>query len=49
MQQWSRVLILLAMLVTAYLLVLAWQKDYGSQANPPVVASAPATAVNSSG
>ena len=41
MQQWSRVLILLAMLVTAYLLVLAWQKDYGSPANAPAVASAP--------
>jgi YidC/Oxa1 family membrane protein insertase len=44
MQQWSRVLILLAMLVTAYLLVLAWQKDYGSQATTPTVA-APVAAV----
>jgi len=41
MQQWGRVLILLAMLVTAYLLVLAWQKDYGSEAATPV---APTTA-----
>lgn len=39
MQQWGRVLILLAMLVTAYLLVLAWQKDYGTPATAPVVAS----------
>ncbi|MEC7120927.1 MAG: membrane protein insertase YidC [Pseudomonadota bacterium] len=36
MQRWGRVLILLAMLVTAYLLVLAWQKDYGSEAAAPV-------------
>ena len=39
MQQWSRVLILLAMLATAYTLVLAWQKDYGSEA--AVVAATP--------
>ncbi len=45
MQQWSRVLILLAMLVTAYLLVLAWQKDYGSPAALPVVAVATTAAV----
>lgn len=43
MQQWSRILILLAMLVTAYLLVLAWQKDYGSQVASPVAAVAPTT------
>ncbi|MBF7683778.1 membrane protein insertase YidC [Acinetobacter sp. B5B] len=29
MQQWARFAIIGAMLVTAYLLVLAWQKDYG--------------------
>ena len=29
MQQWARFAILGAMLVTAYLLILAWQKDYG--------------------
>lgn len=32
MQQWARFAIIGAMLVTAYLLILAWQKDYG-QAN----------------
>ena len=45
MQRWSRVLILLAMLVTAYLLVLAWQKDYGAQAVAPAVVATPATVV----
>lgn len=29
MQQWARIAILAAMFVTAYLLILAWQKDYG--------------------
>ena len=29
MQQWARFAILGAMFVTAYLLILAWQKDYG--------------------
>ena len=29
MQQWARLAILEAMFVTAYLLILAWQKDYG--------------------
>ncbi|WP_269915450.1 membrane protein insertase YidC [Acinetobacter sp. HY1485] len=29
MQQWARFAIIGAMLVTAYLLILAWQKDYG--------------------
>lgn len=35
MQQWGRIAILAAMFVTAYLLILAWQKDYGKapQAN----------------
>ncbi len=32
MQQWARFAIIGAMLVTAYLLILAWQKDYGNQA-----------------
>ncbi|MDV8157436.1 membrane protein insertase YidC [Acinetobacter bereziniae] len=32
MQQWARFAILGAMLVTAYLLILAWQKDYGHDA-----------------
>ncbi|WP_288417718.1 membrane protein insertase YidC [uncultured Acinetobacter sp.] len=35
MQQWARFAILGAMFVTAYLLILAWQKDYG-HANTPV-------------
>lgn len=48
MQQWGRVLILLAMLVTAYLLVLAWQKDYGSQAASAVTPPAPVVATPSS-
>jgi YidC/Oxa1 family membrane protein insertase len=30
MQQWARFAILGAMFVTAYLLILAWQKDYGN-------------------
>jgi len=29
MQQWARIAILGAMFVVAYLLILAWQKDYG--------------------
>ncbi|KAF7276575.1 hypothetical protein GWI33_010066, partial [Rhynchophorus ferrugineus] len=40
MQQWARFAILGAMFVTAYLLILAWQKDYGHKADssePPVV------------
>lgn len=40
MQQWARFAILGAMFVTAYLLILAWQKDYGHQtdtAEPPAV------------
>ena len=32
MQQWARFAILGAMFVTAYLLILAWQKDYGHDA-----------------
>lgn len=34
MQQWARFAILGAMFVTAYLLILAWQKDYGNASNP---------------
>ena len=34
MQQWARYAILGAMFVTAYLLILAWQKDYGQAAHP---------------
>ena len=33
MQQWARFAILGAMFVTAYLLILAWQKDYGHSSN----------------
>lgn len=33
MQQWARFAILGAMFVTAYLLILAWQKDYGQPTN----------------
>lgn len=44
MQQWTRFAILGAMFVTAYLLILAWQKDYGQKAAdtppPAVVAQA---------
>lgn len=35
MQQWARFAILGAMFVTAYLLILAWQKDYGNAATAP--------------
>jgi len=42
MQQWARFAIIGAMLVTAYLLILAWQKDYG-QTNTNV--QQPASAV----
>ncbi|MFB2579211.1 membrane protein insertase YidC [Acinetobacter sp. c2-A9] len=49
MQQWSRFAILGAMFVTAYLLILAWQKDYGhaSTATPAPVAAATAPAHSS--
>ena len=43
MQQWARIAILAAMFVTAYLLILAWQKDYGQRA-----AATPQTAAVSS-
>ena len=35
MQQWARFAILGAMFVTAYLLILAWQKDYGHAVTAP--------------
>ncbi|MHA3117207.1 membrane protein insertase YidC [Acinetobacter sp. ANC 4635] len=35
MQQWARFAIIGAMLVTAYLLILAWQKDYGHTTSAP--------------
>ena len=36
MQQWARIAILGTMFVVAYLLILAWQKDYGHVATPAV-------------
>ncbi|WP_131668685.1 membrane protein insertase YidC [Psychrobacter pygoscelis] len=42
MQKIFRVMIIIAMLITAYLLILAWRDDY---ANAPVAATAPETAV----
>ena len=35
MQQWARIAILGAMFVVAYLLILAWQKDYGHVDSKP--------------
>ncbi len=35
MQQWARIAILGAMFVVAYLLILAWQKDYGTVETKP--------------
>lgn len=35
MQQWARIAILGAMFVVAYLLILAWQKDYGNVETKP--------------
>lgn len=51
MQQWGRIAILAAMFVTAYLLVLAWQKDYGKapQVNQQAAAVAPQGASATSG
>ncbi|EZQ02158.1 MULTISPECIES: membrane protein insertase YidC [unclassified Acinetobacter] len=43
MQQWARFAILGAMFVTAYLLILAWQKDYGQ--TETTAATAPAAVV----
>jgi YidC/Oxa1 family membrane protein insertase len=39
MQKWGKYLILLGIFVTAYLLILAWQKDYGHLAVDPAVSS----------
>lgn len=44
MQQWGRIAILAAMFVTAYLLILAWQKDYGNAA--PAAAQATTSVVS---
>jgi YidC/Oxa1 family membrane protein insertase len=46
MQQWGRIALLIAMFVTAYLIILAWQKDYGpnAQVNQPPAAIAPKAA-----
>ena len=38
--QWARNLILVAMAVISYLLILAWQKDYGATASAPAVQTA---------
>ncbi len=40
MQQWGRIAILAAMFVTGYLLILAWQKDYGTPTQASQAASA---------
>lgn len=42
--QWARNLILVALAIVSYLLILAWQKDYGSTS----VSSSPESAVNRS-
>lgn len=39
MQKWGKYLILLGMFITAYLLILAWQKDYGHLAVDPAVST----------
>ena len=39
MQKWGKYLILLGIFITAYLLILAWQKDYGHLAVDPAVPS----------
>jgi YidC/Oxa1 family membrane protein insertase len=46
MQKWARFAILGAMLVTAYLLVLAWQKDYGHTTNTAVQQNTAAVAAH---
>lgn len=48
MQQWGRIALLAAMFVTAYLIILAWQKDYGpdAQRQQQAQVQAPATVVN---
>ncbi|MDO4250176.1 MAG: membrane protein insertase YidC [Moraxella sp.] len=44
MQKIFRGLLIVAMLITAYLLILAWQKDYGNTPAPTTTQSAPASA-----
>ncbi len=48
MQQWGRIALLAAMFVTAYLLILAWQKDYGpdAQVKQAPAAVAPSTSTS---
>ncbi|ALH94756.1 membrane protein insertase YidC [Acinetobacter equi] len=43
MQQWARIAILGAMFVVAYLLILAWQKDYGNADTQPTPEAAVVT------
>jgi len=47
MQKWAKPFILIGMFITAYMLILAWQKDYGHLATEamttPVTASQPAS------
>lgn len=45
--QWVRNLILVGLAIVSYLLILAWQKDYGNTA--PVTASAPAAVTTAAG
>ncbi len=40
MQKWAKYLILLGMFITAYMLILAWQKDYGHIAAEQAVSTA---------
>ncbi|GAC1381237.1 MAG: membrane protein insertase YidC [Aquirhabdus sp.] len=44
MQKWAKPFILIGMFITAYLLILAWQKDYGHVATEAVTAPAAQTA-----
>ena len=45
--QWVRNLILVGLAIVSYLLILAWQKDYGNTA--PVTAAAPAVVTTATG
>lgn len=45
MQQWGRIALLAAMFVTAYLIILAWQKDYGPNASRQQTATTPVATV----
>lgn len=42
----QRVFILLGLAVTSYMLVLAWNEDYGQNANPPVASESQTTVAN---